>query len=124
MDEGNAPLARSAAGLLVDQSVAVFATPFERVIEIGDTVADVMDARPALGQEPSYGAVWRLGTEELDTDFPEGHGNNLGPICILGRGRGEPEHVPIERNGLVQVFDGDANVGDTGRGVGHGASKR
>jgi hypothetical protein len=122
VDEGDAPAARAGPGGLVDESVAVFTASFERAIEIWDAVTDMVDARPTFGQEPSYGAVGRFRAEELDTDFPERHGNNLGPICILGMGWSQPEHVAVERQGLIQVFDGDADVSDLGRGVGHGAS--
>ena len=47
MHEGDPPTASAGAWRLVDEAVAGFAASGERRVEVGYTVADMMDARPA-----------------------------------------------------------------------------
>jgi hypothetical protein len=55
VEEGNAAAAGTGTGYLIHQAIAGRSTRSQRGFEIGDAIADVMDARSALGQESGNG---------------------------------------------------------------------
>ena len=122
MDKGDAAPARAGAGSLVHEAKPKLAATGQRQVEVGDAVADVVDAGPPFGQEFGDGAFGLLGGEQLHLHVAESDGNNLGPIRCLWWGRLEAQHVAVEADGLGQVGDGYADVGDSSPGLGHGPS--
>ena len=70
MQKRDASPAGAAARRRVDEAVSRRATASERAVEIGDSVADVMDPRPAPGEESRDGAVRVELLEPLQADGP------------------------------------------------------
>lgn len=110
MDKSDAPSSRPAAGRLVDETVSCGAAGLEGRIEVGDSIAHVMDAGTATLEELCDRGARLAGSQQLDVSIPELQGDDPGPVDILSRTRLEAEHGTIEREGLVEVGDGDPDV--------------
>jgi len=112
MQERDAPAAGPAPRRLIDQLVARNAAAFESGIEIGDAVADVMDARAAFRKELCHGAgrIGRL--EQLDVHLPDPHGDNLGTVRRFGRPGSKTEDVAVEGQRFADARHGDADMRD------------
>jgi hypothetical protein len=85
--EGNASSTGAATGYLIDQAVSGGARAVEGGIEVGHTVADVVDARSALRQEPGDRTVGVDGLEQLDVHVAERQaydGGAVGPLTGAG----------------------------------------
>src|ERR1051325_5153311 len=113
MDEGDASAAGAAAGNGVDQAVAGRPAALQRPIEIGHTVAEMVDPGPAFGEKPRHRALWILRLEELDPDVAQAERNDGRAVGGFGSGRLEAEHVPIKRKGGGDVVQGDAHMSET-----------
>ncbi len=70
---------------LVDRSVALAATAFERLVEVPDAKTDVVNPGPPFRDELCDRAVRGLGFEQFDIDVAEMNGNNFGPIGCFRR---------------------------------------
>src|SRR5207253_1222097 len=90
-------------------------------IEVGHAVAQVMNARPSLGEEPRDGAIGIARLQQLDVDVAQRQGDDSGAIGRFRLPRLEAKHVPVEGQGGVDRRDGDAHVGDTDARRGHDA---
>ena len=118
MDEGNPAAAGSQAGNLVHEAVPGLPAALERGVEIGNTVAHVMDAGTAPLEESGNGTVGVPRSEELDFRFPEGEGQYGGAIGRFGGMWLDAQHLPVERRGGVEVGDGYSDM-RYARGFGH-----
>jgi hypothetical protein len=119
--EGDAASAGAAARRVVHEAVAGGAAPRQGGLDVRHADADVVDARPAPGQEPGDGPVRIAGFEQLDVHVAESQAHDRGPVGrLLGAGR-ETEDVAVERDGGGDAGHRDADVGDAGVGVGHDA---
>ena len=116
MDESNSALAGPAPGRLIDQPVSELPAGVQRGIEVGHTVADVVDAGAAPRQEAGDGTVGTDGFEQLDFGSAEGQRNDAGAVGFLHQMRNDAEDVAIEGQGIVDAFNRNANVGDGSRG--------
>ena len=127
MEKRDPPPAGSRARGLVDELVAVPAAGGQCRIEIGDSVAEVMDARTPAGEELPDRTGWFGGRQELHFRLPEGKGNDRGAVDPFGRVRLETEHVAVETQRLLQIAHRDSDVSEAraggGTGFGHDARR-
>jgi len=119
MEERDPVSAGTGAGLLINQRVACATASRERLIQIGDPVADVMDSRAATSQESTDGRIgirrfeeFHLGAAEVEMDDPS-------PIDQFGGTWGQAEDVAVKAQRRIDTFDGDAEVGKSGIHVGN-----
>jgi len=87
---------------------------FERTVEIRHTVAHVMDPRPARREESRDRPDRFTRLEELDVDVAQGQTDDRRTVRGLGASGLEAEDVPIEGEGGVDRWNGDADVRDPG----------
>lgn len=118
MDERYAPSSRAGPGHLVHEPVAAAAAGFERLVEVGNAVTNVMDAGAATLEKFCDGTARVAGGQQLDLALPEREGNDGSAVGVLGRMGCEPQHIPVERQRGFDIRHGDAHVGDAGL-VGH-----
>jgi thioredoxin 1 len=118
VDECDTTAFRPGPRYLVDESVPGLAAGRERRVEIGDAVADVVNAGTAPSQEPGDGPVGMKRFEELDFRTTEGEGDDAGAIGLDGPAGVEPQDVPIESERVLDALDGDTHMSN-GRQVGH-----
>lgn len=112
MDEGDPPAPRSEAGLLVDQPVALGVALGESLVEIGDTVADVVNAGTAAFEKTRDRSVRCTGLEQFDLGAAEGNGDDARPVGDFERMGFDVQHVTVEWQRRVDALDRDADVGD------------
>lgn len=116
MQKGDAAAADAAAGRVVHEAVAGGAAARHGGIEIGDAVAQMMDARAAPGQEPGDRTVGVARLQQLDVHVAERETHDFGPIGGFRRPGFEPQDVAIEGQRIGDARDRDAHVGEAGRG--------
>src|SRR5207249_10357318 len=114
MHERDTPAAGAAPWHLVDETVPRRPAALERLVQIRHAVADMMDARPALGEELRHRAVRIAGLEQLDLDVAQGQGDDRRAVGRLGAPRLEAEDVSVEAEGGLDGWNGDADVRDAG----------
>src|SRR5690349_12488282 len=85
MQEGDAPPAGTPARDLVDESIPRRAAPLECLLEVRDTVADVMDAGAAFGEKLGDGAGRIAWLQQLDLDLTQRERHDRRSIGALGR---------------------------------------
>src|SRR5688572_21023961 len=112
MQEGNPPATGAAPGRFIDQPIAGRASPRQRRLEIGDPVADVVDAGPAFRKELRHGARGIARLEQLDVDGTEMQADDGRAVGRLGVARGKTQDVTIEGERVVDAGDGDADMSD------------
>jgi thioredoxin 1 len=111
--EGNASPTGAAAGYLIDQAVPRGARAVEGGIEVGHAVADVMDARSALRQEPGDRSIGVDGFEQLDVHVAEGQAHDSGAIGPFSGAGLKTQDVAIKRKSVGDVRDRDADMRET-----------
>jgi hypothetical protein len=114
MEEGNPLSLRSDPRSLVDQAKSGGPAPFEGLVQVVDSEADVMYARSAARDEPSDGRVGALGFEQLDERIACLEAADPGAVGIIESGLGEAEDVAAEGQEVVEGAHGDADVRDSG----------
>jgi thioredoxin 1 len=114
MQERNAPAASSRAWPLVHQTIASRPAGLDGGIEIGDPVADVMNAGAALGQESSNGAVSLDRRQKLDLGLSKRERQNCGSVNRFRRMGLDSEHVTIKGHCRIEVSYGNADMGNAG----------
>jgi len=72
MQERHAPAARAGDRRPVDEAKPAAGEILERALEVGHREADVMEAGPAPGEEPSHRRIGRGRLEQLETGVPHG----------------------------------------------------
>lgn len=119
MDECDPVPARSLSGQFVDQLVPGAAAGVEGGVEVGDPIADVVDAGPAPCQEATHRRIGPERLQQFHLALAEGQGHDGGTVGHCRRAGLESEHVAIERDRGGKVRHGDSDMGDA-RELGHG----
>lgn len=112
MDEGDPAASRSDPWCFIDQSVSPGHAFSQRLVEIGDTVADVMNAGAAPLEESRDRPLGREWLEQFDFGFAELNGNDaraVGRFRRMGQGA---QHITVERQRGFNALDRDADVGN------------
>ncbi len=114
MHERDAPAAGAASRHLVDETIPRRPAALKRPVQIRHAVADVMDARPTLGEKFRHGATRIARLEELDLDVAQRQSDDRCTVGRFGVSRLEAKDVPIKAEGGVDGRHGDADMGDAG----------
>lgn len=112
MKEGDTFPLGTDSGCRVDEAETGIAAAVQRVVEVVDFEADVMNAWAALGDELGDGRIGRRGLEQLDQGVAGGEAGNAGAIGMIKRHGGHAEDVVVEGQELVDSMDGDADMRD------------
>src|SRR6266550_1781034 len=115
MEEGDAAAVGTDPRHIVDETKA------RRPAALRHAVADMMNARPAPGEKLRDRAARIAGLEQLDLDVAQAYGDDRRTVDGLGSSRLEAENVPVKAEGGVDGRNGDADVGDAGGWLAHGA---
>ena len=114
MHESDPPASGTGAWRVVDEAIAGGPAGGERRVEVGHSVAHMMDSRPPTSEKSRDGAVRIPGRQQLDLGLTEGQSDDGGAIRHLGRVRLETEHVTIEGERRLDVRHGDPDMSDPG----------
>ena len=114
MHEGDPASSGSSPGNLVHQLISRLAAPFQRGVEIGHPVTDVMNAGTTFFQEAGDRALRMIRRQQLDLGFAERKRNDGGAVRGFRRMGNQPEDVTVEGKGGLEIGDRHANVGNTG----------
>jgi hypothetical protein len=102
------------AGNLVDEAIAGVSARLNRGVEIGNPVADMMDARPPASQEFPDGTV-RIGrSQQFYSRVSEGKAQDGGSVYHLGWIRLHSQDVAVEGNCRLEIWNGNTDMGDAG----------
>src|SRR5438093_12709491 len=99
MHERDTPAAGAAPWHLVDETVPRRPAALERLVQIRHAVADMMDARPTLGEEPRHRAVRGAGLEGPDLNGAQRPADERCTTRRLGAPLRQPQPVAIEAGG-------------------------
>ena len=116
VDKSDAPPADAGPGHVVDQAVASPAAGVEGAVEVGNSIADVMDAGAAVLEKSGNRAVGVLGGEEFNLALAKLQGNDIRAVGDLGRMWRQAEHVTVKGKSRLDVRHGDPHVGNAGLG--------
>ena len=83
-------------------------------VEIGDPVADVVDARSPTREKLRDRPVGIPRSQQLHFGLPEGQRDDGGTVGHLGLVGLETEHITIEGERRLDVRDGDPDMSDAG----------
>ena len=111
MEERDPPPSRAAPRGLIHQPVAGLAARSQGRVQIGNPVAEMVNAGAAPGQESRHRAVGIMGSEQLDVALPEGERYDRGAIGGFGRAGRDPEDLAVKGQGLLEVGYGYSHVG-------------
>ena len=114
MYEGDPPAPGAGARGVVAEAIAGGPAGGERRVEVGHSVAHMMDSRSPTSEKSRDGAVRIPGRQQLDLGLTEGQSDDGGAIRHLGRVRLETEHVTIEGERRLDVRHGDPDMSDPG----------
>ena len=112
MQESNAMAPGPGAWQFVDQLVPVVTTGAEGGVKVGHAVADVVNPRAALGQEPGNRGVVVQRFEEFDLGAFELQVDDAGPVDFFGSASGDVEDVAVELHRRPNIRHGDADMRD------------
>src|SRR3954452_14244269 len=118
VDERHARVADPHAGRLVDEPQAAVAQVGEGRLDVGDAIGDVVQPRPAAGEETADRRVGlaRQRPQQLDVAGPDVEQDRLDTLLLDDLAMRERHAVRplVQRDGGVEVVDGDADVVDLG----------
>ena len=114
MDERDATSPGSLPRYCVYKLVTGRPTSFQRGIEIGHAIADVVNSGSAPCKESGDRAIGATRGEQLDFAVAEWERYDVRTVGHFGRMRLEPENFDIERGRRGQIRDGDTDMGDAG----------
>jgi hypothetical protein len=101
-------------GLVIDQSQACTTTPFQCSVQIIDSEADVVNAGTAFGDELADGRLGGFGLQQLHERLARAQTGDPGTIGIVQGLFGDTEQVAIKGQDLIEGFDGNSDVRDSG----------
>ena len=111
MEKGDPPSTGSAAGCVVHQLESGGSARCQGRVQVGDAIAEMMDAGAPPGEESGDRAVGVAGAQQLDGAFPEWQRQDGGAVGLFqGTGR-YAEDIAIEPGRLLEIGDRDADVG-------------
>jgi hypothetical protein len=99
---------------LVHQPISRFSAGFERGIEVGYPVANVVNPGTSPGQKLADGTLRLYGRKQLDLGIPEGKRDDGCTIHHLRRMGLEAKDVPVKGQRGLEVRHGDAYMGNAG----------
>ncbi len=102
---------RSDARRLVDNLHTRGSAACEHGVKVVDGKADVMDSRPAPGQEARNRRVGIVGLKQLNEGLTGAEAHYVRPIGVVERNFGQPQNVPEKRKAPGEGLDCDSNVG-------------
>ena len=114
MHEGNPAAGGPSARHLVYQTVSSGSAGLECRVEIGNPIADVVNAGPAPGQEFSNRTVRLERGQQLHFRVAHWKRQDGGAIDGFGRMGHQAQDVPVKSQSGFQVGDGDADMGNAG----------
>src|SRR4051794_22669431 len=116
VDERHARVADAHAGRLVDEPQAAVAQVREGRLDVGDAVGDVVQPRPAAGEEAADRRVGLQRRQQLDVAGTDVEQDRLDALLLDDLAMRERHAVGplVQRDGGVEVVDGDADVVDLG----------
>jgi thioredoxin 1 len=123
VNEGDPAPASTNSGHIVYQPVSGRSARFERGIQIGNPVADMMDSGSSAGQELGDGAVRVVRFEKLYLSVAEGKRRDGGAIGRFECVGVETQHLTIKGERRCQIWYGDPNMSDPGA-IGHAIPPR
>jgi hypothetical protein len=114
MDEGNPPSGGSRARGFIYQAVAPSTAGIERLVEIGHSVADVMNTGTSLREEFGDRTVRRSWGKQLYLGLAERQRYDGGSVGDFRSSRQDSKYVPIECERRFQIRHGDSDMGNAG----------
>lgn len=118
MYEGDPASPGSDTWYLVYQTVSGCPAGLECRVEIGNPVADVVNARASPGEEFSNGTVRVERREQLNLGVSQWKRQDGGAIDCFGRMRHDAKDVPVKGECRFHVGDGNSDMRDAGE-IGH-----
>lgn len=115
MEKGDPPLAGAPARGFVNQAVAGLPAGGEGRVEVGDPIAEVVDAGAVALEVFSDRAVRIVRGQQLDHGVAEGDGNYPGAIGMLGQAGPRAEDLAVEPQRLLEVGYCDPDMGEPRR---------
>jgi len=112
MNKSDAAAAGSAPGRLIDQAVSRGLTALQRGTEVGNAVADVMNARTALRQKLGDWTRGVAGLEQLDVDGTEPQADDGGAVRGFRMPGSKAQDVAVKGKGFGDAGNGDADMSD------------
>lgn len=112
MKKCDASPAGSAPRRFIDQAITGSLAPRQRAVEIGNTVADVMDAGATLGKKLRHGTVGIGGFEQLDVDRTEMQADDGRAVGRFRPAGSKTQNVAVKRESVGNARDRDADMGD------------
>ena len=119
MQEGDAAATGATARGRIHELIACRAAPLERLVEVGNAVADVMNTGTPPRQELGDRAIGITGLEQLDIHVAERQTDDGSAVSDFGITGRQAQHVAVEGQGVGDTRHGDADVSEARRGVGH-----
>jgi hypothetical protein len=114
MEKSHTPTVSALSRLFVHQPVTEVPATGQRLVEIGDAIADVVDTGPTTGEKPGDRRVGFDGLEELDVCAPEREAHDRSSVGGLSGPGLEAKDVAIEHSSLGHAGDGHSDVGQAG----------
>jgi hypothetical protein len=99
---------------LIDQSYSGGSAARERIVEVVDGEANVVDAGPPRVQKLGDRSARVPRLEKLDERLTGREPSDRRAVGVIEWNDGESEHVAVERYGIGERTNGDPDVGDTG----------
>lgn len=101
-------------GRLIDQPDSGGPAARERIVEVVDGEANVVDSWPPRVQKLGDRSARFPRLEELDERLASREPDDRRAVGIIERNDGESEDVAVERYGIGESTNGDPDMGDTG----------
>jgi hypothetical protein len=112
VEKGDSLSLRTYAWRVIDQLDSPRSATGERVVQIGDGEADVMDAWAATVDEPRDRRIGCAGLEQFDERVSGGEAGDVSSVGIFERMLIETQEISIEGKQLVDRAHGNSNVRD------------
>ena len=114
VNKADSPAVGPEPRLLVHKAVPELVALQDRLVEIWDADADVVNPRPALCNESGNGA-FRIGRlEQLDLNVAEVQRNDGRAVHRFERSGGDAQDVAVKPHGLIDTGYGEPDVCDSG----------
>jgi hypothetical protein len=114
VQEDYSPPRRSLARNLVHKTVSRVPAGLNGRVQIGDAIADVVNAGATLRQKFAHRTVRLDRSQQLDLRLAEWECQNGGTVGYFRWMRLNPEHIPVKGECRFQVFNGYTDVSNAG----------
>lgn len=110
MQEGDSLSLGSKAGLFVYQLQAGNAAALESGVEVVHREADMVNSRPAFGDEPGDRRLRIVRLQQLDQGLSGREARDASSVRVFEVHLGQPEHITEEGHGLRESIHRDSDV--------------